>query len=210
MYDTFAEEDLDLVRMFAEERRDAPDAQLLDELAALPGLPDHGDRAWENPRTGHTLQVLMALAELCSGRRLRPAVPLLLGRACLGDPGGSMSNLRHHIEAIYKPDWPALTAACLPLLESPRAGTRLWTAHQCGVLRDAACVPGLVALLSDPIGQVRMEAVRSLVMICARRPEARGTVKEALLAFIQAAPVREEALAGREALIKLEQLAAGG
>lgn len=57
-----------------------------------------------------TFYLLGALAAL---RSLRAAIPLLLERACYGDPGEMMRGIRHTLEAIVKPQWDILTDECI-------------------------------------------------------------------------------------------------
>src|ERR1700704_5319285 len=57
------------------------------ELAALPPLPDEDDPAWEQDATWQMAYRFVALAQVSATRRLKPAIRLLLERACYGDPG---------------------------------------------------------------------------------------------------------------------------
>ena len=69
-------------------RRDHSDREILDELAASPALADEDDVCWEaETYWDEVVHPYLAFAELARNRRLRPAVILLLDRACFGDPG---------------------------------------------------------------------------------------------------------------------------
>lgn len=90
------------------------DAEVLAELADIPPLADESDPCWEDDRYLHRIAYpYLALWNVVAGRRLRVAVPLILDRACFGDPGEIMRNLCHAVEAIVKPEWSALTAPCV-------------------------------------------------------------------------------------------------
>jgi hypothetical protein len=88
-------------------------------------------RVWRNPA-----EVYVALSDICAKRRLQASMPLLLERACYGDPGEIMRGLRHCLEAIVSPDWACLADICLDLAGSPRKGTRLWAINQLATLED--------------------------------------------------------------------------
>lgn len=114
------------------------DSDLLAELAALPPLADEHDTCWQNEEYWNGVVFpYLALADLAATRRLRPAIPLLLERACYGDPGEIMRGLRHNLEAIVAPNYAELTDVCLDAAHSSRFGTRLWAIDELAVLADA-------------------------------------------------------------------------
>src|SRR5438067_11781802 len=84
------------------------DAYMLAELAALPPLPDEDDPAWEQDETWQKAYQFVALAQVAATRRLKPAIRLLLERACYGDPGEMFRWLRHASDAIVNPRWSGL------------------------------------------------------------------------------------------------------
>jgi hypothetical protein len=112
------------------------DADILAELAALPPFPDEDDPAWERAATWQMAEQFFALAQVAATRRLKPAIRLLLDRACYGDPGEMFRGLRHACEAIVDPRWSELADICLEAATSPRLGTRLWAIAQLTVLED--------------------------------------------------------------------------
>jgi HEAT repeat protein len=139
------------------------DAEVLAELAAIPPLADESDECWDNDRYWYQVAYpYFALWNVASERRLLDAVPLILDRACFGDPGEVMRNLCHAVEAIVKPDWSALTAPCVAALASPRPGTRLWAVHELGRLRDPAAIPALERAAQDDVLEVRESAASAL------------------------------------------------
>lgn len=139
------------------------DVQVLAELAAIPGLSDESDPCWLSEEYWHRVAYpYLALWNVAAARRLSAAVPLILDRACLGDPGEIMRNMRHAIEAVYGPDWSALTACCVTALRSHRPGTRFWAADELGVLRDAAAIPTLEVATRDEFPEVRNRATEAL------------------------------------------------
>jgi HEAT repeat protein len=139
------------------------DAEVLDELAAVPPLADEADPCWNDDGYWHRVAyTYLALWNVAAKRKLRAAVPLIFDRACFGDPGEVMRNLCHAIEAIVKPDWSALTAPCVAALASPRPGTRLWAAHELGRLRDPSAIPALERAAQDAVPEVREWAASAL------------------------------------------------
>jgi hypothetical protein len=119
----------DAIARMKAERAKRTDAQLIAELTKLKRLPPESD--WSQS-DWPSAQLFVALGDLAAKRRLRAAAPLLLERASLGDPGEMMRGLRHTLEAIFKPDWPALVAVCVSQLESRAPGARLWALDQLG------------------------------------------------------------------------------
>jgi HEAT repeat protein len=139
------------------------DAQVLAELAAIPPLADEDDPCWSDDGYWHRVAYpYLALWNVAAARQLRAAVPLILDRACSGDPGEIMRNLCHAVEAIVTPDWSALTDACVAALASCRTGTRLWAAHELGRLRDPAAIPALERAALDAVPEVREWAASAL------------------------------------------------
>ncbi len=142
---------------------ESTDAQILAELAAIPQLADEPDPCWnEDGYWRRVAYPYLALWNVAAERRLRDAVPLILDRACFGDPGEIMRNLCHAVEAIVKPDWSALTAPCVAALASPRPGTRFWAAFELGRLRDPTAIPALERAAQDAVPDVREEVESAL------------------------------------------------
>lgn len=139
------------------------DAEVVAELAAIPPLADEDEPCWDDDSYWHRVAYpYLALWNVAAERRLRAAIPLILDRACFGDPGEIMRNLCHAVEAIVNPDWSALTAQCVTALASPRPGTRLWAARQLGRLRDPAAIPALERAAQDAVPWVREWAASAL------------------------------------------------
>jgi hypothetical protein len=139
------------------------DAKVLAKLAKIPPLADEGDPAWQGRRYWRRVAYpYLALWQVAAARRLRAAIPLMLDRACFGDPGEIMRNLCHALEGIVEPDWAALTELCIPALASPRAGTRLWAAEELGRLRDRAAIPALERAAQDEVPEVRQSVASAL------------------------------------------------
>ncbi len=125
----------------ASARESASDADILGELSALSPLPDEGDPAWDRDATWQEGYRFVALADVAAARRLKPAIRLLLDRACYGDPGEMFRGLRHSMEAIVNPHWSELADICLEAARSPRLGTRLWAIDQLTILEDERARP---------------------------------------------------------------------
>ena len=144
-------------------RAQRSDDEVLAELAAIPPLADESDSCWQDDAYWNRVAYpYLALWDVAAERHLRAAIPLILDRACLGDPGEIMRNLCHAIEAIVKPDWSVLTAPCVAALMSSRPGTRLWAAHELGRLRDLAAIPALERAAEDEVPEVREWAASAL------------------------------------------------
>lgn len=128
----------------------ASDGDILAELASLPALADETDRCWESDAYWlSNIYPFLALADVARKRRLRPAVRLLLERACYGDPGEIMRGLRHTFEAIFHPEWYSLAEEFLALARSERLGTRLWAIASLVVLDDPRAIPVFEASKCD-------------------------------------------------------------
>jgi hypothetical protein len=132
------------------------DDEVLAELAAIPPLADESDPCWLNEGYWQRLAYpFLALCQVAAERQLRAAVPLILDRACFGDPGEIMRGLCHTLESIVRPEWSALTGPCIVALQSPRPGTRLWAAQELGRLRDPIAIPALKLAAQDDAQEVR-------------------------------------------------------
>lgn len=150
---------LDLVA----ERAARSDAEVLAEIEQLAPLRDEGDSVWDDQ--SYWIQFAyryVALADVAASRRLRPAVRLLLERACNGDPGELMRGLRHSCERIFDPDWKALADVCMELCQSTREGTRVWATHQLMILDDPRAKPVFERALRDENEDVRRSAAIGL------------------------------------------------
>jgi hypothetical protein len=126
-----------IIEHMVELRKGRSDAEILAELEALPPLSDEDDPCWETEE--YWLEVaypFMAFADLVAARRLRDAVPMLLDRACFGDPGEIMRGLGHCLELAVGGDWNNLAEICLRAALSERSGTRLWAIDELVVLED--------------------------------------------------------------------------
>jgi hypothetical protein len=139
------------------------DAEVLAELAAISPLADEDNACWRDDAYWHRVAYpYLALWGVAAERRLRAAIPLILDRACFGDPAEIMRGVCHAVEAIVKPDWSALTIPCVTALSSPRPGTRLWAAFELGRLRDPAAIPALEKAAQDTVPEVRKWAASAL------------------------------------------------
>lgn len=127
----------EVIQGLASERATWSDDEVIAEIERMPPLADEGDLAWNDEAYWNEAGYLyVALSEVAAIRNLRPAVRLLLERACNGDPGEMMRGLRHAFERIFNPDWEALADVCLELCGSSRPGTRIWATHQLMILDD--------------------------------------------------------------------------
>ncbi len=147
------------------ERHSRTNDELLRELESLPVLPSEDSPAWNDDSQWQLADLFLALGDLAAERQLRPAVPLLLERACYGDPGEIMRGLRHVLEAIVAPDYDALTSYCTSAASSENAGARLWAVSELGVLRDRTTLPVLLQALRDVAPEIRRTACSSLSML---------------------------------------------
>jgi hypothetical protein len=141
------------------ERAGRTNAAILAELKALPPLADETNRCWEDATYWQTAAYpYIALSGVAAERRLRPAIRLLLDRACYGDPGEIMRGLRHALEAIVNPDWKTLATICLKAARSDRLGTRLWAIDQLSILDDPRAQPIFEEAVRDGPEEIRWRA----------------------------------------------------
>src|SRR5690349_13390208 len=93
------------------------DTKVLAKLRAIPPLPDEDDNsAWDQSYWDDVAYHYLALWQVACGRRLREAIPLILDRACFGDPGETMRGMCHVLEGIVQPNWSELTPYCVAAL----------------------------------------------------------------------------------------------
>jgi len=144
-------------------RQDRTDLELLAELQQLPPLSDERDAAWDDPSYWETVAYrFIALTDLVALRRLRAAVPLVLDRMCLGDPGEIMRGIRHSLEAAVAEDLGLLADFCLAASQSPRPGTILWAIDELIVLDDPRAEPVFQAALTSAVEDIRSRAAIGL------------------------------------------------
>ena len=153
----------ELIRDLVAERASWSDAEVIAEIEQLPPLTDEGDPAWNDEGYWSDFAYrYVALNDVAAERQLRPAVRLLLERACNGDPGEMMRGLRHAWEHIFNPDWAALADVCIELSASKRPGTRLWAIDQLMILDDPRARQVFDNALHDEIGEIRRIAASGL------------------------------------------------
>jgi hypothetical protein len=132
------------------EMASASDDQVIAALAALEALPDESDSRWNDETFWFTVAYrFLGLAAVARVRKLRPAVRLILERACYGDPGETMRGLRHVFEAIYEPDWDLLADEYLALARAQRLGTRMWAIAGLMILDDPRALSVFDASVRD-------------------------------------------------------------
>jgi len=148
------------------------DADILGELSAFSPLPDEDDPAWTDDATWQEANRFVALAEVAAMRRLKPAIRLLLDRACYGDPGEMFRGLRHASEAIVNPRWSELTDICLEAARSPRIGTQLWAIDQLGILDDERARPVFEEAVRSAPQEIKWRAEIGLNRLNERRQQA--------------------------------------
>src|SRR5215471_15682696 len=149
----------ELIRDLSAERASKSDAEVIAEIEQLPPLADEDDPVWNDETYWSDFAYrYVALSDVAAGRQLRPAVRLLLERACNGDPGEMMRGLRHASEHIFNPDWAALADVCIELSASERPGTRLWAIDQLMVLDDPRSWEVFNRALHDQIDEIRQIA----------------------------------------------------
>jgi hypothetical protein len=145
------------------------DDQVLAEISAIAPFPDEEDPAWDLDATWQAANRYVALAQVAGSRRLKPAIRMLLDRACYGDPGSMFEGLRHSTEAIVNPNWPELAEICLGAATSARLGTRLWAIDHLTRLEDERARPIFEeAVRSDP-EEIQWRAENGLERLNAKR-----------------------------------------
>lgn len=138
------------------------DEDVLTALAALAPLPDESSIEWDNYDTWDRANQFVAFADLAAARRLKPAISLLLERACFGDPGEMMRGLRHSLEAIVAPDWRSLATICIQCATSLRPGTQLWSLDQLTGLEDSRARGVFEAASASEFAEIRDVAALGL------------------------------------------------
>jgi hypothetical protein len=134
----------------AEAMSSASDAEVLAAIAAIEPLPDEPDPHWNDESFWLNVAYrLLGLADVARLRKLRPAVRLILERACYGDPGETMRGLRQVFEGIYDPDWDLLGDEYLAVARAERLGTRMWAMAGLMVLDDPRALPMFRASLRE-------------------------------------------------------------
>lgn len=147
-------------------RRGLSDERILAELATVPALADEEDPCWDAEEYWHRVAYpYIALWNLAAERRLRAAIPLMLERACYGDPGEIMRGLCHALEAIVAPNYGELSEPCLAAARSPYPGARLWAIFELKRLREPRALPVIEEALRDPAARVREEAENALEVL---------------------------------------------
>jgi hypothetical protein len=142
------------------------DQQVLAELAAIPPLADEDDPCWDREDYWQQVAYLyLALWKIARERRLRAAIPLMLERACYGDPGEIIRSLCHALEAIVAPNYGELSEPCLAAARSPRPGARLWAIFLLKRLREPRALPVFEQVMKDPAARVREEAEMGLEVL---------------------------------------------
>lgn len=156
----------ELIRELVVERASWSDAEVLRELEQLPPLADEDDPVWNDGSYWREFAYrYVALCDLAAERKMRSAVPLLLERACNGDPGESMRGLINCFEEIFDADWTALADVCAEMYGSKRPGTRLWAIHQLSMLPDPRVRQVLDRAINDEIKGIRDLAVEGLEIL---------------------------------------------
>jgi hypothetical protein len=154
--------------------------QLLAEMAAWEPLPDEADPRWETASPGSdelwaNTERLLAAADATGDRGwLRVAVSVF-EHAADWDLHGAMQSIRHGPERAFMavPDGIGTFARELEALSRhPRAGTRLWTVRELGILRQLSSLPHLLDRLEDQHPAVASEAINSLHMLAQNHPDA--------------------------------------
>jgi hypothetical protein len=144
-----------LIQDLVAERATWSDTEVIAEIEQLPPLADEGDPIWRDKAYWRVAYRFVSLSDVAAQRRLRPAVRLLLERACNGDPGEMMRGLRHASEYIFNPDWAALADICIELSASKRPGTRLWAIDQLMILNDPRARQVFENALNDNNEEIR-------------------------------------------------------
>ena len=149
---------------------------VLAELRSLQPLPPERGRTWDSEQPWEAAQLLVAHGAVASERRVRSAVPLILDRMCLGDPGEMMRGMRHSLEAAVGHDYARLAALCADACSSPNPGARYWAVQELAVLEECSTVPVAVALLRDPEAEVAEAACETVVRLARACLSARDEV----------------------------------
>ena len=158
------------------ERRDRTDDALVAELRALEKLPPERTPPWDDEENDAWARayLLVALTGLIAERGLVDAVPDVLAKMCLGDPGEMMRGMRHDIEALFREN-PARHAQVLrDASRSDHDGARYWAFEWLPMIAGDDCIEELFVALDDRCDDVAANACAGLVRLAASRgPRAR-------------------------------------
>ena len=154
--------------------------QLLAEMTSWKPLPGEADPRWDAVSPGSdelwaNSERLLAAAEASGDLRWLRVAVRVFEHAADWDLHGAMQGIRHGPERAFLavPDGIGTFARELEVLsQHPRAGTRLWTVRELGILRQLTSLPYLVDRLEDRHPAVASEAVNSLAMLAQDHPEA--------------------------------------
>jgi hypothetical protein len=139
-----------IIDAVVKEMESATDDQVLAALAAIEPLPEERDPRWNDESFWLTVAYrFLGLGDVARQRRLRPAVRLMLERACYGDPGETMRGLRHVFEGIYDSQWGPLADEYLALARHERLGTRMWAIAGLMILDDRRSIPIFLESVRD-------------------------------------------------------------
>jgi HEAT repeat protein len=144
-----------IIQSMVEVRKTWTDEEVLSDLTSVPPLADEDDPWWDDEESETIAYRYIALWNVAAIRKLKAALPLILDRACNGDPGEIMRGVFHSLEGIVAPNYVELFEPCVAATNSPRTGTRFWAVQQLRRLGDPRAIPTFKQLLSDPAESVR-------------------------------------------------------
>lgn len=147
-----------------EERKTWSNQQLLDELQALPPMPDEDDQLWVYSQTWYNAEIYLAQVNEAIERNLEESIPYFYEQASFGDPGEILRGVfKNGLSQIVSGDKAKFIKYALDAYDSPRAGTRYWSVHNLGYFtNDPHVTQTLRAALRDPEKIIRTMAEEAL------------------------------------------------
>jgi hypothetical protein len=154
------------------------EAAFLGAVKEIVALADSDDSSWDKSESWTAAYRLIAAADVASERSWTSAVGPIYERVALGDLDGLMQSIRHGPERAFGNDLNGFANVLEPLVDHQRPGTRQWAVRELGILRLRRSVVALLRAASDPVVEVRNEAITSLRMLAQRHPEAAAALDD--------------------------------
>jgi HEAT repeats len=154
--------------------RGLDEARFLAAVYRMPALADSDSAIWDQEASWEDAYRLIAAADVIGERGWVRGVVPVFERAARGDLYELMQDIRHGPERATGAA--ELAALLEPLTRNERAGTRLWSVRELGILRQRSSLQPLADALTDGDEEVRREARTSLEMLGQVHPDAANLV----------------------------------
>ncbi|WP_338874935.1 hypothetical protein WBJ53_04875 [Spirosoma sp. SC4-14] len=139
-------------------------SQVINELLALPPMPDEDDNLWDYTKTWYEAEVFLADVNYAARHHLESVIPILYQKACYGDPGEILRGVfKNSVYDIASRDEEKVIHYAVQAYKSIRNGTRYWAVYSLSFFKDLPQAHSiLVDALLDSEHQIRSFAEYSL------------------------------------------------